>query len=143
MKIAQILSTKGPFVATIKPAANVKHLVDELRHHNIGALIVSEDGRHILGIVSERDIVRKLSEYAGEVSALKVSDIMTTNVTTCTVEDSVEDLMHTMTEHKFRHVPVVEEDGSLFAVVSIGDLVKHRIAELHDDRAALINYITN
>lgn len=143
MKIAQILSQKGPFVATIKPGASVKHLVDELKRHNIGALIVSEDGQHIDGIVSERDIVRKLSDYSGEVSNLKVADIMTTQVHTCTSDDSVEELMETMTEHKFRHVPVVQDDGSLFAVVSIGDLVKFRIAELHDERAALINYITN
>ena len=143
MKIAQILSNKGPFVATIVPDANVKHLVDELKRHNIGALIVSQDGRSIEGIVSERDIVRKLADFAGEVANLKVRDIMTTHVTTCSAEDSVEDLMETMTEHHFRHVPVVEEDGSLFAVVSIGDLVKHRIEELHDERAALINYITN
>ena len=143
MKIAQILSSKSPFVGTIKAGASVKHLVDELKRHNIGALIVSEDGRTIDGIVSERDIVRRLADYAGEVSNLKVSDIMTTHVTTCTAEDSVEDLMATMTEHHFRHVPVVEADGSLFAIVSIGDLVKHRMEELHDERAALINYITN
>lgn len=143
MKIAQILSNKGPFIATIKSGASVKHLVDELKHHNIGALIVSEDGRHIDGIVSERDIVRRLSDYAGEVANLKVSDIMTSNVYTCTSDDSVEELMQVMTEHHFRHVPVVEDDGSLFAIVSIGDLVKHRIEELGDERAALINYITN
>lgn len=143
VKIAQILSQKGPFVATIKAGASVKHLVDELKHHNIGALIVSEDGRHIDGIVSERDIVRKLSDFAGEISNLKVADIMTSNVFTCSAEETVEGLMEIMTEHHFRHVPVVEDDGSLFAVVSIGDLVKHRMEELHDERAALINYITN
>ena len=143
MKIAQILANKGPFLATIKPGASVKHLVDDLRNHNIGALIVSEDGQHIAGIVSERDIVRKLSEFAGEVSALKVSDIMTTDVTTCTPEVTVEDLMATMTEQHFRHIPVVQEDGNLLGIVSIGDLVKSRIAELGDERAALINYITN
>lgn len=143
MKIAQILANKGPFLATIKPGASVKHLVDDLRNHNIGALIVSDDGQHIAGIVSERDIVRKLSEFAGEVSTLKVSDIMTTDVTTCTADVSVEDLMTTMTEQHFRHIPVVQEDGCLLGVVSIGDLVKSRIAELGDERAALINYITN
>ena len=142
MKIAQILTSKGAFVATIKAEASVKHCVDELRRHNIGALVVSEDGRRIEGIVSERDIVRRLSEYSGEVANLKVRDIMTTDVTTCTAEDSVEGLMALMTEHKFRHVPVVDEFGSLLAVVSIGDLVKHRIEELHDERAALISYIT-
>ena len=143
MKIAQILSQKGPFVATIKPGANVKHLVDELKRHNIGALIVSEDGQRIDGIVSERDIVRKLADFAGEVSSLKVSDIMTSGVHTCTPDDEVEELMALMTDRHFRHVPVVQDDGMLFAIVSIGDLVKHRIAELHDERAALINYITN
>ena len=142
MKIAQILATKGSFVATIRAEASVKHCVDELRRHNIGALVVSEDGRTIDGIVSERDIVRRLAEFSGEVANLKVRDIMTTDVTTCTAEDSVEGLMALMTEHKFRHVPVVDEFGSLLAVVSIGDLVKHRIEELHDERAALISYIT-
>ncbi len=142
MKIAQILATKGSFVATILPEASVKHCVDELRRHNIGALVVSKDGHDIEGIVSERDIVRRLAEYSGEVANLKVRDIMTTDVTTCTAEDSVEGLMALMTEHKFRHVPVVDEAGALLAVVSIGDLVKHRIEELHDERAALISYIT-
>ncbi|MHB0929298.1 MAG: CBS domain-containing protein [Candidatus Nanopelagicales bacterium] len=143
MKIAHILSNKSPFVATIKAGASVKHLVDELKKYGIGALIVSEDGRRIDGIVSERDIVRKLSEFVGEVSLLKVEDIMTRDVFTCSADDDVEKLMEVMTEHKFRHVPVVEDDGSLFGVVSIGDLVKYRIEELHDERAALINYITN
>ncbi len=142
MKIAQILTNKGPFVATIKAEANVKHCVDELKRHNIGALVVSEDGRSIEGIVSERDIVRTLADYAGEIANLKVREIMTTEVTTCSAEDSVEELMTLMTQHKFRHVPVVDDAGSLVAVVSIGDLVKHRIEELHDERAALISYIT-
>lgn len=143
MKIAHILSNKGPFVATIKPGASVKHLVDELKHYGIGALVVSEDGHTIEGIVSERDIVRKLSEFAGEVSSLKVADIMTREVRTCTAEDQIEDLMGVMTEHHFRHVPVVDAGGRLAAIVSIGDLVKYRFEELHDERAALINYITN
>lgn len=143
MKIAQILSLKGSFVATIKAGASVKHLVDDLKNHNIGALIVSEDGRRIDGIVSERDVVRKLSDFAGEIANLKVSDIMTTNVRTCTPDDTVDDLMLVMTEHHIRHVPVVGDDGSLLAVVSIGDLVKRRIDELGDERAALIHYITS
>ena len=143
MKISQLLSNKGPFVGTIKPGANVKHLVDELKRHNIGAVVVTEDGRHIDGIVSERDIVRRLADFQGEVSALSVRDIMTTNVHTCHQDDSVEDLMAEMTRHHFRHVPVVDEEGGLLAVISIGDCVKARIEELGDERAALINYITN
>jgi len=140
VKIAQILTQNGPFIGTIKAGASVKHLVDELRHHNIGALIVSEDGRHIDGIVSERDVVRKLSEYSGEVANLKVSDIMTTEVRTCTPEESVEDLMQAMTAHHFRHVPVVEEDGSMLAVVSMGDLVRHHLDDLHAPHEAIVDF---
>ncbi len=142
MKIANIIAHKGPFVATINSSSNIAHLVDVLKRHNIGAVIVSDDGRHIVGIISERDVVRALATHTGEVSALTVADLMTKDVYTCTQEDTVEGLMQTMTEHKFRHVPVVDSEGALLAVVSIGDLVRHRLEELADERSALINYIT-
>lgn len=143
MKIASIIAQKGPFVATINTESNITHLVDVLKRHNIGAVVVSDDGRHIKGIISERDVVRALAAHSGEISALQVADLMTKDVFTCTQEDTVESLMQTMTERKFRHVPVVDEDGTLIAVVSIGDLVRHRLAELADERSALINYITS
>lgn len=142
MKIASIIAQKGPFVATINSGSNIAHLVDVLKRHNIGAVIVSDDGRRIQGIISERDVVRALASHTGEISALQVLDLMTKDVFTCKQEDTVESLMQTMTERKFRHVPVVDEDGTLIAVVSIGDLVRHRLAELSDERSALINYIT-
>ena len=142
VKIANIIAHKGPFVATINSSSNIAHLVDVLKRHNIGAVIVSDDGRHIVGIISERDVVRALATHTGEVSALTVADLMTKDVYTCTQEDTVEGLMQTMTEHKFRHVPVVDSEGALLAVVSIGDLVRHRLEELADERSALISYIT-
>ena len=142
MKIASIVAHKGPFVATINSASNIAHLVDVLKKHNIGAVVVSDDGRRILGIISERDIVRALATHTGEISALKVSELMTKDVYSCTQDDTVDGLMQVMTERKFRHVPVVDEEGGLIAVVSIGDLVRHRLSELADERAALINYIT-
>ena len=143
MKIASIIAQKGPFVATINTESNITHLVDILKRHNIGAVVVSDDGRHIKGIISERDVVRALAAHSGEISALQVAELMTKDVFTCTQDDTVESLMQTMTERKFRHVPVVDEDGTLIAVVSIGDLVRHRLAELADERSALINYITS
>lgn len=143
MKIAHIVAQKGPFVATINSASNIAHLVDVLKRHNVGALVVSDDGRRIDGIISERDIVRALAAHTGEISSLTVAELMTRDVRTCTQDDTVEALMQTMTEQKFRHMPVVDADGTLLAIISIGDLVRHRLAELADERAALINYITN
>lgn len=143
MKIGSIIAQKGPFVATINSTSNIAHLVDVLKRHNIGAVVVSDDGRRIQGIISERDIVRALASHTGEISELHVADLMTKDVHTCTQDDTVESLMQTMTERKFRHVPVVDDDGELIAVVSIGDLVRHRLAELADERSALINYITS
>lgn len=143
MKIAQLIANKGPFVATITSEANIAHLVDDLKRHNIGAAVVSPDGRTVEGIVSERDIVRAMTEHLRDIATLTVGQIMTTEVYTCAPDDSVEELMGQMTEHRFRHVPVIDADGALIAVVSIGDLVKHRLAELGDERAALINYITS
>lgn len=142
MKIAQLLANKNPFVATIKPSANVAHLIDELKQHNIGAVVVTEDGRSIDGIVSERDVVRTMPSHLSDVATLKVSDIMTTEVFTCTPDDSIESIMESMTDRRFRHVPVVDGDGALVGVISIGDLVKQRLADLHHERDALINYIT-
>lgn len=143
MKIASIIAQKGPFVATINTSSSIAHLVDILKRHNIGAVVVSDDGRKIEGIISERDVVRALASHTGEISALQVADLMTKNVQTCTQEDTVDSLMQTMTDRKFRHVPVVDDDGNLIAVVSIGDLVRHRLSELADERSALINYITS
>lgn len=140
MKIANLLKAKGGTVATIAPGAKVSEAVAELRKHRIGALVVSSDGEHIDGIVSERDIVRALADEAGTLLDEPVSSIMSSKVTTGSPDNEVESLMSIMTERRIRHVPVVE-DGVLTGIVSIGDVVKNRIDELEKDRDELVDYI--
>ncbi len=108
MRIRDILRRKGDTVATVGPDATVRQLLAVLAEHNIGAVVVSPDGTSISGIVSERDVVRRLHDGAGLLDR-PVSDIMTAEVRSCGPGDQVEDLRRTMTEHRFRHVPVVED----------------------------------
>jgi CBS domain-containing protein len=140
MLIAGVLRSKGEFVATVVPSASVQELLDTLAEHRIGAVVVSS-GAGIAGIVSERDVVRHLRDQGGELLRQPVARIMTTEVVTCRRETSVEELMATMTEHRIRHVPVVDEHGVLVGIVSIGDLVKSRMFELESERDDLIGYI--
>jgi CBS domain-containing protein len=141
MRISEVLRRKGGEVVTIEPEANVRRLLALLSRHNIGAVVVSTDGTAIEGIVSERDIVRRLGERGAGLLDQPVSSIMTATVRTCAPGDRVEDLRATMTEHRIRHVPVVR-DGSLVGIVSIGDVVKSAIAELESEREQLVDYIS-
>ena len=141
MRVSDVLASKGSGeVLTISPDASITDLLDRLAEHNIGALVVSSDGVAIDGIVSERDIVRKLRgvEHPRD---LHVEAIMTDQVVTCTPEDEVTDLMRLMTQRRFRHVPVLDEDGRLAGVVSIGDAVKFRMAQLEFERDQLNQYV--
>ena len=140
MKIEDIIRKKGADVVTIAPAATVAELVDLLTKHNIGAVVVSDDGVSIVGIVSERDIVRRLATQGPGVLTQQVSAIMTADVKTCSVEDSLESTAQTMTFGRFRHLPVVHE-GKLVAIISIGDVVKNRIDQLTDERNHLLEYL--
>lgn len=140
MKIEDVVRAKGTDVVTIQPAATVKQLVDLLAEHNIGAVVVSNDGRHIDGIVSERDVVRRLASAGSSVLDAAVSEIMTKTVKTCVPSDSIEDTAREMTYSRIRHLPVVV-DGELRAVVSIGDVVKYRIDQLTDERNHLLGYL--
>lgn len=140
MRVSGILATKGATVATIAPRATVAEATDELRLHGIGALVVSPDGRTIEGILSERDVVRALAERGDRILREPVADLMTATVWTCAPEDSVEDLMRTMTDRRTRHLPVVFE-GELAGIVSIGDIVKCRLTELEDETRQLHDYI--
>lgn len=140
MKIEDVIRTKGAAVVTISPDATVAELVDLLARNNIGAVVVSSDGSHIAGIVSERDIVRHLRTDGGDVLQAPVSHIMTGDVKTCRFDDPLEDTAYTMTHARIRHLPVVE-DGSLVAIVSIGDVVKHRLDQLLDERQHLLGYL--
>jgi CBS domain-containing protein len=139
MRITDVLHGKGASVATVEPAASVGELVALLAQHNVGALPVLDGGR-LVGIVSERDVVRRLHAGGAGLLQLRVADIMTSGVTTCEPGDKVEDLARIMTERRFRHMPVVE-NGNLVGIVSIGDLVKARIDLLETEREQLQSYI--
>jgi len=140
MKISALLATKGASVVTIGPDASVREAVALLGSHNIGALVVSTDGRQVEGILSERDVVRSIDSVGPEGLDNTVSSIMSAEVRSTSPDDSVESLMATMTEHRIRHVPVLEE-GTLVGMGSIGDVVKNRMEELEQDRDALVDYI--
>ena len=140
MKIEDLIRRKGTGVITIAPAATVQALVDLLAEHNIGAVVVSSDGRVIDGIVSERDVVRHLASDGPDVLAAAVASIMTADVKTALPEDEIEETAHTMTYARIRHLPVLV-DGELRALVSIGDVVKHRIDQLTDERNHLLGYL--
>ncbi|MGY1820600.1 CBS domain-containing protein [Geodermatophilus sp. SYSU D00079] len=140
MHISQLLRRKGAHVATVEASASIRTALALLAQHGVGALVVSADGRSIDGIVSERDVVRALHERGAELLADPVSSVMTADVHTCVPASGVEELARTMTDHRVRHVPVVD-GGRLVGIVSIGDVVKARLDELENERAQLVDYI--
>jgi CBS domain-containing protein len=139
MRIADVLRRKGTTVATVGPDVKVTELLGELAAHNVGALPVV-DGGNLIGIVSERDVVRRLHAGGAATLGARVADIMTTDVSTCSPSDDVGDVAAVMTSGRFRHLPVVVE-GKLAGIVSIGDMVKARIDLLESERAQLQRYI--
>ncbi len=141
MQVSNLLEGKGTMVVTVTREATVGDVIADLAHHRIGALVVSPDGIAIQGIVSERDIVKRLSVLRTQLLDDPVASIMSTDVRVCSPSDDVESIMNLMTEHRFRHVPVVD-GGRLVGIVSIGDVVKSRIQELEKDRNELMEYIT-
>ena len=141
MNVDTILTSKGSDVATIDQHASLADAVAQLRDRAIGALVVSNDGRHIDGIVSERDVVRALASHGASALGRSVASVMSTAVVTCRCGDSVEELMASMTESRFRHLPVVDDDGLLTGIVSIGDVVKSRLGQLQGENEALTEYI--
>lgn len=130
MTVGAILKAKGSHVETTRPNTTLYTVAWELKSKNIGALVVvGEDTTKILGMISERDLVRQLIEHGAQLLALPVSKVMTTPVLTCTPDDRVTGVMARMTRYRVRHLPVIES-GRLAGIVSIGDLVKHRLDEL-------------
>jgi CBS domain-containing protein len=131
MRVREILDAKGRGVVTVRPEASVSTVVHRLVLERIGALVVSEDGRHIAGVITESDIVRALAAdgAAAVASGRRVAELMTRNVATCTPEDTVKRVMAEMTRRRVRHLPVVE-GGGLAGIVSIGDVVKSRLEEV-------------
>jgi CBS domain-containing protein len=139
VKIADLLRAKGRTVATVESSATVADLIGALATHNVGAMPVVDDGA-LVGIVSERDVVRRLHAGGPGLLTATVGEIMTTDVITCEPSADVTDLARIMTSGRFRHLPVVV-DGALTGIVSIGDLVKARIDMLESERAQLQSYI--
>jgi CBS domain-containing protein len=140
MNVETILRSKGRAVATIRPDETVAAVVDMLISRNIGAIVVSEDGESVDGIISERDIVHGLADRGPDLLSLKVVEVMTRRVVTCDPADTVEQLMAEMTNRRIRHFPVVE-DGRLSGIVSIGDVVKNRLDEVEYEARSLRSFI--
>jgi CBS domain-containing protein len=141
MRISDVLSGKsgGGRVVTIKPDATVRDLLGLMAEHNIGAVVVSRDGEAVDGIVSERDVVRRLHEDESVLDGA-VSRIMTSDVETCQADTPVDALRVVMTERRIRHVPVVT-DGRLTGIISIGDVVKSSLDQLQFERDQLDHYV--
>ena len=129
MNVASILKFKGIHVETTPPDTTLYTVAWTLKAKNIGAIVVSEDGSTVLGLVSERDIIRGLTDHGAKILTLPVSKLMTSPAITCRLEESITAVMARMTRHRARHLPVVE-GGKLCGIVSIGDVVKHRLDEL-------------
>lgn len=136
-----MLAQKGAQVATIAPDRPVTEALQTLQSWNVGALVVSHDGSHIAGMLSERDIVRQLAEHGDQILATPVALVMTEVICTCRPLDLADTLMAQMTELRLRHVPVVDERGALCGIISIGDVVKSRVNELMQSQEMLIDYV--
>lgn len=141
MRVGSLIAGKG--VATISAGASLNDLVNALHTHQVGALVVSSDGKHIEGMVSERDVVRALPGRLDELTEIKVRDLMSREVVTCTSDTSVHELMTTMTEQRIRHIPVVGDDGALLSIVSIGDVVKSYVSAIETERQSLQDYLNS
>lgn len=140
MTVSVILAAKGRNVVSVEPSASLSSAVALLAEKRIGAVAVLGVDCRIVGILSERDIVRALAERGAGALDAPVSQIMTRKVSTCTETETIPSIMERMTEGKFRHVPVVDQ-GRLVGIVSIGDVVKHRLQQMESDSAAMRDYI--
>ena len=136
MKVSDILKTKGAGVMTVKPGETIGTLSHRLRMARVGALVVSENGRTIDGIVSERDVVHCVAERGAECLGVRVDAVMTKRVITCTPESKLAEVAKTMTANRIRHLPVVE-DGRLAGIVSVGDVIKARLDEMELEAGVL------
>jgi len=141
VNVQTILGAKGTAVYTITADASLADAVVTLRDRGVGSLVVSNDGRSIDGIISERDVVRAMAAHGGAALGRQVSSAMSTDVITCTTDDSVDSLMASMTTRRIRHLPVADGEGKLGGLVSIGDVVKARLGQLESENEHLVNYI--
>jgi len=138
--VSSILKHKGHDVVTVEPQQTVTWVVEVLSQNRIGAVPVIKEGGQLIGIISERDIIRGMSKHAEAVLTLTADQLMTREVKTCTSEDQLVDIMEVMTQQRIRHLPVVE-NGELHGIVSIGDVVKQRLEEVQSEAEELRSYI--
>lgn len=141
MQLSSILANKGSHVVTIRPGAMLLGLASVMAENHIGAAVVSEDGTHILGIASERDVVRAMADQL-DLGQTPIADVMSEEVCALLATDTVEHAMEVMTNQRVRHLPIVDDSLMLIGIVSIGDLVKFRLDQLETERTALMEYIT-
>lgn len=139
MIIANILKVKGRSVTTARPDDTVQEIADRLAQKKIGAIVIVGGGGSVIGIISERDLIRVIAQRGADALSMPVSEVMTREVVVCSEATSVDDIMEMMTNGRFRHLPVVEENG-LVGIVSIGDIVKHHIAEVELEVSAMRGY---
>ncbi|GJL92601.1 CBS domain-containing protein [Hyphococcus sp.] len=142
MKAKHILQSKGAEVFAVYPDDSISDAVSVLNEKNIGAVIVRDKGGEVVGILSERDVVRRLGQKGAEAMALRVSECMTADPFTCAPDETIDALMSKMTEKRIRHLPVTQE-GRVIGVISIGDVVKRKIEETEREAAALKEYISS
>ena len=142
MNIESILARKGRDVSTVSADTTVGDAMRRMRAERISALVVSEDGAVIDGIVSDRGLMNALADHGVAVLDRRLGDVMTREVFTCSRGDSVAGIMAAMTDRRIRHIPVAEEDGRLCGIVSIGDVVKHHLDEIEREAAELREYIS-
>ena len=140
MTVERLLRIKGHEVVTIRPQATLADVAHELSVGKFGALIVSEDGRSVLGIISERDLVRAIAAHGASALDLKVEQEMTRDVVTCAIKDKVDHLMAVMSHRRFRHLPVVE-NGVLCGVISMTDVMRHRLDEVEVEASHMRDFI--
>ena len=143
MDVEHILARKGREVRTVRPNVPVAEALRRLRAEGIGSLVVSENGTNLVGILSDRDILNAIADHGIDVLGESVRNVMTEKVFTCSREDRVSALMALMTDRRIRHVPVVEKDGRLCGMISIGDVVKQRLDEIESEADALREYVTS
>jgi CBS domain-containing protein len=140
MLIAQILAGKGRDVVSTRPDATIAEVANLLKARRIGAVVVTDAAGDLCGIISERDLACGLVDHGPKLLDMRVSQLMTADVVTCSPDDGIGQLMQTMTERRFRHLPVIE-DGKMIGIISIGDVVKHRLQELEAEANLLHDYI--
>lgn len=140
MYVETIIKTKGSDVATVPPDETAANAATRMKKDRIGALVVSVDGLSVLGILSERDISHAVADHAASLATMRVEELMTRDVVTCTPGDTIAGIMSVMTDKRFRHLPVMK-DGAMCGLISIGDVVKYRLEEVEHEAEAMREYI--